>query len=71
MLLVSQLLAFSTQARVAMVEPSAMPGRRSFCAASSPDSSNAVAASTTVEKYGAHNSDRPISSSTTICSMNP
>ena len=40
------------------------PGGSSFLAASSPECSSVLAASTTVEKYGAHSSARPISSST-------
>ena len=55
----------SVKASVAMVSPAAMPGRKSFLAASSPLCSSVLAARTTVEKYGAHSSARPISSSTT------
>ncbi len=40
----------SVKARVAMVSPEAMPGSRSFLAASSPACSSVLAASTTVEK---------------------
>ena len=58
----------SVRARVAMVSPEAMPGRSAFLAASSPLWRMVLAASTTVEKYGAHSSARPISSSTTISS---
>ncbi len=58
------------KATVAIVSPLAMPGRKSFLAASSPLCSNVLAASTTVEKNGAHSSDRPISSSTMPSSMN-
>ncbi|CAB4617984.1 unannotated protein [freshwater metagenome] len=60
----------SVVASVAMVSPLAMPGRYAFFAASSPDCNNAFAARTTLEKYGAHNNARPISSSTTPSSMN-
>ena len=38
------------KARVAIVSPEAMPGRMSFLAASSPEWSTALAASTTDEK---------------------
>ena len=58
----------SVKARVAIVSPEAMPGRCSFLAASSPECSSVLAASTTVEKYGAHSRARPISSSTTMSS---
>ncbi len=60
----------SVKASVAMVSPDAMPGRNSFLAASSPDCSSAVVASTAEEKNGAHSSERPISSSTMPSSMN-
>ena len=59
----------SVKARVAMVSPEAMPGQvgrpwprrhREWI--------SVLAASTTVEKYGAHSSARPISSSTTMSS---
>ena len=40
----------SVKARVAMVSPEAMPGSRSFLAASSPECSRVLAASTTEEK---------------------
>ena len=42
----------SANASVAIVSPDAMPGRSARCAASSPASSKALTASTTVEKYG-------------------
>ena len=58
----------SVMARVPIVSPEAMPGRRYFLAASSPEVSRALAARATVEKYGAHSSAAPISSSTTISS---
>ena len=58
----------SVMARVAMVSPEAMPGSRSFLAASSPEVSRALAARATVEKYGAHSRAAPISSSTTMSS---
>ena len=61
----------SVKASVAIVSPEAMPGRSSFLAASSPEWSSVCAASTTDEKYGAHSSRRPISSSTTTSSMKP
>ena len=48
----------SVRASVAMVSPEAMPGRRSFLAPSSPEVSRALAASATVEKYGAHSRAR-------------
>jgi hypothetical protein len=54
----------SVNATVAIVSPLAMPGRCVFFAASSPLWINVFAARTTVEKNGAHRSDRPISSST-------
>ena len=60
----------SVNASVAIVSPLAMPGRSSFLAASSPDCSSVLAASTTVEKYGAHSRARPISSSTMPSSTN-
>ena len=59
----------SVKATVAMVSPEAMPGSRSFLAASSPEWISVLAASTTDEKYGAHRRARPISSSTTMSSM--
>ncbi len=59
----------SVKAKVATVSPEAMPGSRSFLAASSPECSSVLAASTTEEKYGAHRRRRPISSSTTMSSM--
>ncbi len=59
----------SVKASVAIVSPLAMPGRYAFLAASSPDCSSVLAASTTVEKNGAHSSARPISSSTMPSSM--
>ncbi len=58
----------SARATVAMVDPLAIPGRYSFLAASSPDTSSRLAARATLEKYGAHSRARPISSSTTISS---
>jgi len=58
----------SVKARVAIVSPLAMPGSSSFLAASSPECRIVFAASATVEKYGAHSSARPISSSTTTSS---
>ena len=51
-----------------MVSPAAIPGSRYFFADSSPEVSRALAARATVEKYGAHSSAAPISSSTTISS---
>ena len=51
-------------ATVAMVEPSAMPGRYLAWAASLPEWIRALAPSTTVEKKGAHSSALPISSRT-------
>ena len=54
----------SVNATVAMVSPLAIPGRYDFLAASSPDCSRVLAASTTLEKNGAHSRARPISSST-------
>ena len=56
----------SVKARVAIVSPAAMPGSSSALASSSPEWMSVLAASTTVEKNGAHNRDRPISSRTTI-----
>ena len=47
------------------------PRRYSALALSSPEASRAFAASATVEKYGAHSSERPISSSTTTSSTYP
>ncbi len=58
----------SVKASVAIVSPDAMPGSSAFLAASSPECSSVLAASTTVEKYGAHSRARPISSSTTVSS---
>ena len=58
----------SVRANVPIVSPEAMPGSRYFLASSSPDVSTALAASTTVEKNGAHSSAAPISSRTTISS---
>ena len=58
----------SVMARVPMVSPEASPGRRYFLAESSPEVSTALVANATVEKYGAHSSAAPISSSTTISS---
>ena len=60
----------SVTASVAIVSPLAMPGRCAFIAALSPDNNNVLAARTTLEKYGAHNNARPISSSTTPSSTN-
>ena len=54
----------SVKASVAMVSPLAMPGSRDFFWSSVPAFRIASAASTTVEKYGAHSRARPISSST-------
>ena len=59
----------SVVARVATVSPAAIPGKYFFFAASSPLNNNAFAASTTLEKNGAHNNARPISSNTTPSSM--
>ena len=59
----------SVNASVAIVSPDAMPGRSSFFAASSPECTMVLAASTTDEKYGAASRARPISSSTTMSSM--
>ncbi len=61
----------SVKATVAFVSPDAIPGSSSFLAASSPDSSSVLAASTTLEKNGAHSRARPISSSTTPNSTQP
>ena len=47
------------KASAAIVSPLAMPGRCAFLASSSPDWSSALAASTTVEKNGAHSSAPP------------
>ena len=58
----------SVKASVALVSPEAMPGRWACLAASSPQCIRVLAASTAEEKYGAHSSARPISSSTTTCS---
>jgi hypothetical protein len=58
----------SASASVAIVSPLAMPGRCSFFAASSPECSSVLAASTTVEKNGAQSRRRPISSRTTVSS---
>jgi len=54
----------SVNASVAIVSPLAMPGRYACLAAASPLCISVLAASTTEEKYGAHSSARPISSST-------
>ena len=56
-----------------MVSPDAMPGSSSLFWASVPAFMIASAASTTLEKYGAHSSTRPISSSTIASStkVNP
>ena len=54
----------SVNASVAMVSPAAMPGSSLPCCSGVPAFMIASAASTTVEKYGAHSSTRPISSST-------
>ena len=54
----------SVNASVAIVSPDAMPGSSSPCCASVPAFMIAFAARHTVEKYGAHSSTRPISSST-------
>ena len=54
----------SVNASVAIVSPLAMPGSSAFFWSSVPAFRIASAASTTVEKYGAHSSARPISSST-------
>ena len=61
----------SVTASVAIVSPLAMPGRWAFFAASSPDCRSVVPASTTVEKNGAVNSARPISSRTMPSSTKP
>ena len=58
----------SVKATVAMVAPEAMPGRYLALASSEAAWINVLAASTTVEKNGAHNSARPISSNTTVSS---
>ena len=58
----------SVKASVAMVSPDAIPGSNSALAASSPEWMRVLAASTTVEKNGAHSSARPISSRTTMSS---
>ena len=63
-------VVFSSHGDTAAVSPAAMPGRYFFFAAASPELINVCAASTTVEKYGAHNSARPISSSTMPSSTN-
>ena len=55
-------------ASVAMVSPLAIPPSSSFLAASSPEWRMALAASATVEKYGAASRARPISSRTTMSS---
>ena len=60
----------SVNASAAIVSPDAMPGSSSPCWASVPAFMIASAASTTVEKYGAHNRTRPISSSTMPSSTN-
>ena len=48
----------------AMVSPDAIPGSNSDCCSGVAPFMIAFAASTTVEKYGAHNRAAPISSST-------
>jgi hypothetical protein len=60
----------SVNASAAMVSPAAMPGSSSPCWASLPAFMMALAANATVEKYGAHNNTRPISSSTIPSSTN-
>ena len=47
-----------------MTRPVASPGSRSFLAPSSAQRSSASAASATLDRNGAHSSDRPISSKT-------
>jgi hypothetical protein len=61
----------SVKARVAIVEPAAIPGRCAALAASSPEWMRVLAASTTEEKNGAQSSARPISSSTMPSSTYP
>ena len=58
----------SVKATVAIVAPEAMAGRYLALASSEPAWISVLAASTTVEKNGAHSSARPISSSTTVSS---
>src|SRR6266540_1769838 len=60
----------SVNASAAIVSPDAIPGSSSPSCASDPVFMIAFAASATVEKYGAHNSTRPISSSTMPSSTN-
>ena len=60
----------SVNASVAMVSPDAIPGSSLPFCSSVPAFMIASAASTTVEKYGAHSSTRPISSSTMPSSTN-
>ncbi len=60
----------SVNARVAIVSPLAMPGSSAAFSSSLPAFRIALAASTTVEKYGAHSSARPCSSSTMPSSTN-
>ena len=60
----------SVNASVAIVSPLAMPGSSASFCASVPAFRIAFAASTTDEKYGAHSSTRPISSSTMPSSTN-
>ncbi len=60
----------SVNASAATVSPDAMPGSSSPCCASVPAFMIALAARHTVEKYGAHSSTRPISSSTMPSSTN-
>jgi len=57
--------ASSVRATVAMVSPDAMPGRYRSWSSSDPTFMSALAASATVEKYGAHRRAAPISSKTT------
>src|SRR6476646_4169246 len=59
----------SVNASAAIVSPDAMPGSNACFSASVPAARIAPAASTTEEKYGAHSSTRPISSSTMPSSM--
>jgi hypothetical protein len=58
----------SVKARVPMVSPEAIPGRRYSLALWSPEVRMALAARATVEKNGAHSRAAPISSSTTMSS---
>jgi hypothetical protein len=60
----------SVNARAAIVSPAAMPGSSSAFCSSVPALRIAFAARHTVEKYGAHSSTRPISSSTMPSSTN-